>query len=159
MHPLAGAQAGIVQRDAAGFDGLLHQVFDQRFQLGAGQLDVEVLRARGVGRDERQVDVVGRGGGEGATKARVMAEAAEVSSPHLRMCQAAGLLHLQHQPPQPRRLDAQRRRSVHLEWLGGVRMEIRPWLGGSMNRSIEFSRLRALVAATSCDRTGPRQSH
>ena len=50
-------QAGVLQRDAAGLDGLLDQVFDQRFELGARELDVEVLRARRIGRDVRQVHV------------------------------------------------------------------------------------------------------
>jgi hypothetical protein len=35
------------------------QVVGQLLQLGAGERDVQVLRARGVGRDERQVDVYG----------------------------------------------------------------------------------------------------
>ncbi|EIL99176.1 putative NAD-specific glutamate dehydrogenase [Rhodanobacter thiooxydans LCS2] len=51
------AQAGVVQRGAARLDGALDQVFHQRFQLGAGQLDVEVLRAGRVGRHVRQVNV------------------------------------------------------------------------------------------------------
>ena len=50
-------EPGILQRDAARLDGLLDQVVDQRLELGPGQLDVEVLRARGVGGDVRQVDV------------------------------------------------------------------------------------------------------
>ena len=54
---LRGAQAGVVQRDAAGLDRLLDEVIDEGLQLGAGQLDREVLRARGVGRDIRQVDL------------------------------------------------------------------------------------------------------
>ncbi|EIM04174.1 putative NAD-specific glutamate dehydrogenase [Rhodanobacter denitrificans] len=51
------AQAGVVQRGAARLDGALDQVFHQRFQLGPGQLDVEVLRAGRVGRHVRQVHV------------------------------------------------------------------------------------------------------
>ena len=40
-----------------GADGLLDQILDQRLQLGAGQLDVQVLRPGRVGGDERQVDL------------------------------------------------------------------------------------------------------
>ena len=54
-------QAGIFQRLLAGADGALDQVLDQRLQLGPGELDVEVLRPRLVGRDERQVDLGLRG--------------------------------------------------------------------------------------------------
>ena len=35
----------------------LHQVLDQRFELGARELDVQVLRPAGIGRDVRQVHV------------------------------------------------------------------------------------------------------
>src|SRR5439155_15538599 len=49
--------AGILQRVAAGLDRLLDQIVDQLFELGARQLDVEVLRPVLVGGDERQVDV------------------------------------------------------------------------------------------------------
>ena len=49
--------AGVLDRDAARLDGALDQLLDQRFELGARQLDVQVLRARRVGRDVRQVDV------------------------------------------------------------------------------------------------------
>ncbi|EGD00055.1 putative NAD-specific glutamate dehydrogenase encoded in antisense gene pair with dnaKJ [Burkholderia sp. TJI49] len=48
--------AGVLDRDAARLDRALDQVLDQRFQLGAGDLQVQVLRARCVGRDVRQVD-------------------------------------------------------------------------------------------------------
>src|SRR5579859_4531947 len=41
---------------AARFDGAGDQILDQGFQLGAGQLDVEMLGARGVGGDEGQID-------------------------------------------------------------------------------------------------------
>ena len=54
---LADRDAGVLDRGAAGADRALDQVLDQRFELGAGELDVQVLRARGVGRDVRQVDV------------------------------------------------------------------------------------------------------
>ena len=36
--------AGILQRDAARLDGALDQILDQRLQLGAGDLHVQVLR-------------------------------------------------------------------------------------------------------------------
>ncbi|MNQ22733.1 NAD-specific glutamate dehydrogenase [compost metagenome] len=48
--------AGVLDGDAAGFDRAFDQFFDQRFQLGARDLQVQVLRARGVRRDVRQVD-------------------------------------------------------------------------------------------------------
>ncbi|EIL95189.1 putative NAD-specific glutamate dehydrogenase [Rhodanobacter spathiphylli B39] len=51
------AQAGVIQRGAARIDGALDQILDQRLELGPGQLDVEVLRTRGVGRHVRQVHV------------------------------------------------------------------------------------------------------
>ena len=54
---LADRDAGVLDGGAAGRDRALDQVLDQRFELGARQLDVEVLRARRVGRDVRQVDV------------------------------------------------------------------------------------------------------
>src|SRR3546814_3031638 len=38
-------------------DRLLDQVLDQRLELGPGQLDVQVLRAGGIGRHVRQVDL------------------------------------------------------------------------------------------------------
>src|SRR2546423_417113 len=48
---------------AARTHGLLHQVLHQGLELGARQLDVEMLRSRGIGGDVRQVDVglLGRG--------------------------------------------------------------------------------------------------
>jgi hypothetical protein len=54
---VAGLHAGVLERDAAGLDRALDQVLDQRLELGARELDVQVLRARGVGRDVGQVDV------------------------------------------------------------------------------------------------------
>ncbi|AER56389.1 putative NAD-specific glutamate dehydrogenase [Pseudoxanthomonas spadix BD-a59] len=56
LADVAGAQAGVVERGAAGLDRLLDQVIDQRFQLGPGQLDVQVLGAGGVSGDVRQID-------------------------------------------------------------------------------------------------------
>ncbi len=49
--------AGVFQRDAARFDGALNQVFNQRFQLGARDLHVQVLRTGSVCSDVRQVNV------------------------------------------------------------------------------------------------------
>ncbi|EGP45431.1 putative NAD-specific glutamate dehydrogenase [Achromobacter insuavis AXX-A] len=49
--------AGVLDGHAAGFDGAFDQFLDQRFQLGARDLQVQVLRTRGVGRDVRQVDL------------------------------------------------------------------------------------------------------
>jgi hypothetical protein len=48
-------EAGILERCLAGINGPRNEVFDQRFQLGAGQLHIEMLRARGISRDEGQV--------------------------------------------------------------------------------------------------------
>ena len=48
--------AGIGERLLAGVKGALHQVVDHRLELGAGQPDIEMLRAGCVGREERQVD-------------------------------------------------------------------------------------------------------
>src|SRR6185437_16414527 len=61
---VAGGDARILERSAAGRDGLLHQILDQRLELRPGQLDIEVLRPRRIGRDVRQVDVGLLGGGE-----------------------------------------------------------------------------------------------
>ncbi len=52
---LARLQAGILERRLAGLDRALDQIVHQGFQLGAGQLDVQVLRTGLVGGDERQV--------------------------------------------------------------------------------------------------------
>ena len=43
-------------RATRGLDGALDQVFDQRLELGAGDLQRQVLRAGGVGGDVGQVD-------------------------------------------------------------------------------------------------------
>ena len=51
------ADAGVLDRDAAGLDRLLDQIVDQRLELGAGDLHVEVLRPALVGRDVGQVDL------------------------------------------------------------------------------------------------------
>ena len=54
---LARRQAGILERLLAGLDGALDQVVDQALELGARELDGEVLRARGIRRDIGQVDL------------------------------------------------------------------------------------------------------
>src|SRR5690606_39991270 len=48
--------AGILDGHAAGFDGAVDQLFDQRLELGARDLQVQVLGTGRVGRDVRQVD-------------------------------------------------------------------------------------------------------
>ena len=53
---LGRLEAGILERRRAGVDGALDQVLDQALELGAGQLELEVLRAGGIGGDEGQVD-------------------------------------------------------------------------------------------------------
>ena len=53
------ADAGILDGGAARCNGALDQFFDQRLQLGAGELDAQVLGAGGVCRDVGQVDVGG----------------------------------------------------------------------------------------------------
>ncbi|MNZ48913.1 NAD-specific glutamate dehydrogenase [compost metagenome] len=53
----ANVDTGIFHCDAARFDGALNQVFHQCFQLGAGDLHVQVLRTGGVCSDVRQVHV------------------------------------------------------------------------------------------------------
>jgi len=54
---LGGAEAGILERGTARLDGPLDEVVDQRLELGAGQLDVEMLGAGLIRRDEGQVDL------------------------------------------------------------------------------------------------------
>lgn len=54
---LGRLQPGIAQRRPAGIDRPLHQIVDQRLQLGPGQLDVQVLGPARIGGDERQVDL------------------------------------------------------------------------------------------------------
>ena len=55
---------GILDGLLAGGDGALDDLADQLLQLGAAQLHDQVLGARGVGRDERQVDLGFLGGGK-----------------------------------------------------------------------------------------------
>ncbi len=50
---LADAQSGVLQRRPAGTDGFLDQIFHQRLQLGAGQLQIQMLGSAGVGGDIR----------------------------------------------------------------------------------------------------------
>ena len=54
---LRGGEAGVLERLPARAEAALDQVADQLLELGARQRQVQVLRAGGVGRDERQVDV------------------------------------------------------------------------------------------------------
>ena len=54
---LGGLEAGVLEGRAAGLDGLLDQLVDQRLELGAGQLDVQMLRPVLIGGDEGQVDL------------------------------------------------------------------------------------------------------
>ena len=61
---LRSRQAGILERFLAGLEGALDEVFDQGFQLGTGQLDVQVFGTRSIGGDEGQVHFIGRGRGE-----------------------------------------------------------------------------------------------
>ena len=58
---VAHAHAGVFDGGAAGGNGALNQLVYQAFELGAGELDVEVLGARSVSRDVGQVDI-GLGG-------------------------------------------------------------------------------------------------
>ncbi|EHH04711.1 putative NAD-specific glutamate dehydrogenase [Agrobacterium tumefaciens CCNWGS0286] len=53
---LGSGNAGILERCLARRNGALHEVIDQAFELGAGQLQRQVLRAGSISRDERQVD-------------------------------------------------------------------------------------------------------
>ena len=54
---LGHIQAGVLHGHAARLDAALDQLFDQRFQLGAGHLDLQVLGTGGISSDVRQVDV------------------------------------------------------------------------------------------------------
>jgi len=49
--------AGVLERDAARLDRPRDQVFHQAFELGAGDLDRQMFRARGIGRDVGQIDL------------------------------------------------------------------------------------------------------
>mmetsp|Transcript_27894 Transcript_27894/g.70115 ORF Transcript_27894/g.70115 Transcript_27894/m.70115 type:complete len:574 (+) Transcript_27894:58-1779(+) len=59
-----GAHAGILHAVAAGLLGALQQGVHQALELGAGDGGAQMLGARGICRDERQVDVRLRGGGQ-----------------------------------------------------------------------------------------------
>ena len=50
-------QPGVLERRFARLHGAGHEVLDQRLELGARELDIQMLRALGVGGDVRQVDV------------------------------------------------------------------------------------------------------
>ncbi|EON15887.1 NAD-specific glutamate dehydrogenase [Cupriavidus sp. GA3-3] len=54
---VADLDARVLDGDAARLDGARDQLFHQGFELGAGHLQVQVLRTRGIGRDVRQVDL------------------------------------------------------------------------------------------------------
>ncbi|EON11297.1 NAD-specific glutamate dehydrogenase [Pandoraea sp. SD6-2] len=53
---VAHLHTGILDSQTAGLDRAFDQLFDQRFELGARDLQVQVLRTRGIGRDVRQID-------------------------------------------------------------------------------------------------------
>ena len=61
---VARAKIGIFQRTLNRLLAAVEQIFRDALELSAGQRVVEVLRTRGVGRDERQVDGSLRGGGK-----------------------------------------------------------------------------------------------
>ena len=50
-------QAGVLQGRLARADRPLDEIVDQRFELGAGQLDGEMLRPVLIGGDERKIDL------------------------------------------------------------------------------------------------------
>ena len=52
-----GVDAGVPEGQLAGLDATLQDVFHQAFELGAGELHVQVLGSRGIGRHKRQVDL------------------------------------------------------------------------------------------------------
>jgi hypothetical protein len=54
---LAGGEPGILERDAAGLDGAVHQVLHQGLELGPGELDIQVLGTGLIRRDVGQIDV------------------------------------------------------------------------------------------------------
>ena len=54
---VAGFQAGIGQSLLARFNRAVNQIFNKRFQFGAGQFDVEMFRTGCVRGNERQVDI------------------------------------------------------------------------------------------------------
>ena len=54
---LARRQTRVLQRDPAGLDGAVDQLLDQRLELGARKLDVEMLRPGLIRRDVGQIDV------------------------------------------------------------------------------------------------------
>ena len=61
---VAGAEMGVLHRLLHRPAAPLDQVVDQLFELRPGDVHLQVLRAAGVGRDERQVDVGRLGGAE-----------------------------------------------------------------------------------------------
>jgi hypothetical protein len=61
---LSRRDARVLHRLTARLDRLLHEVIDQRLELGAGELHGQMLRTGRIRRDERQVDLGLRGGAE-----------------------------------------------------------------------------------------------
>ena len=61
---LAIGDTRILQGRLTRVDRALDEVFNERFQLGAGDFQVEVFRTRRVCRDEGQVHFIGRRAGE-----------------------------------------------------------------------------------------------
>ncbi len=57
LGDVAGRNARVLERGTARSDGLLHQVVHQGLELRPREFDVEMLRARRVRRDIRQIDV------------------------------------------------------------------------------------------------------
>ena len=62
---LALAPLGVAQAILDGLDGALEEVVGELFELGPGELLLDVLRSAGVGGDEGKIDLVFLGGGEG----------------------------------------------------------------------------------------------
>ena len=79
---LVDLQAGIVQRNLARTDRTLNERVHERLELGARQLDVEVLRTAGIGRDVRQVHL--------GLLLRRLSSILAFSAASLRRCMAAG---------------------------------------------------------------------
>ena len=62
---LGGFNAGVRETGLGGLDGAFKQRVRELLHFGAGQGFLDVLRAAGIGRDERQVDVIDLRAGEG----------------------------------------------------------------------------------------------
>jgi len=59
-----GRHAGIFQRRLAWTDHLINQLFNQGFQLGAGQFYIQMFRTGSIRGDKRQVDIGFHGRGK-----------------------------------------------------------------------------------------------